>query len=85
MSGKHVPQRTCAVCRQKRDKRLLTRVVGTATGIQIDRSGKMSGRGAYLCEQADCWERAIHSPVLGNALRVTLTNEDHARLQQAKP
>ena len=85
MSGKHVPQRTCVVCRQKRDKRLLTRVVSTATGIQIDRSGKMSGRGAYLCEQADCWERAINSPVLGKALRVTLTNEDHVRLQQAKP
>ena len=82
---KHVPQRTCVVCREKTDKRALTRVVSTENGVQMDLSGKMDGRGAYLCENPFCWERAVTTDVLAKALRVTLTDEDRKRLQQAKP
>lgn len=84
-SRKHVPQRTCVICGQKRDKRSLTRVVYTTEGLQIDSTGKMEGRGAYLCEQDACWQRALTSPILGKALRMTLTDEDRQSLQQARP
>lgn len=80
---KHVPVRTCVVCREKAGKRTLTRVVRTADGVVLDSSGKMNGRGAYLCEQAACWERAISSDVLAKALKTTLTPEDRARLRDA--
>lgn len=79
---KHVPIRTCVVCREKAGKRTLTRVVRTADGVVLDSSGKMNGRGAYLCEQAACWERAISSDVLAKALKTTLTAEDRARLRE---
>lgn len=92
MSGKqqprrkfHTPQRTCVICRQKRDKRSLIRVVRTADGVQIDPTGKLEGRGAYLCENDACWERALQGQALGNALRMALSNEDRIRLQQARP
>lgn len=81
---KHVPQRTCVICREKTDKRVLTRVVSTEDGLQIDLSGKMHGRGAYLCDKSLCWERAATTDVLAKALRMTLTDEDRKRLQQAK-
>ena len=80
-----MPQRTCVICGQKRDKRSLTRVVGTEEGLQVDPTGKMKGRGAYLCEQDTCWERAMRGPALGKALRMTLTDEDRRRLQQTRP
>jgi predicted RNA-binding protein YlxR (DUF448 family) len=82
---KHVPLRTCVVCREKTGKRQLVRVVATADGVQVDPGGKMNGRGAYLCERETCWQRAIVSDVLAKALRVTLTPEDRERLKQAQP
>ena len=91
MSLKHTgqqrqqPQRTCVVCRDKRDKRQLVRLVKTAEGLQVDPTGKLAGRGAYLCDRATCWQQAIHSPVLGKALRSTLTDADRNCLQEARP
>jgi predicted RNA-binding protein YlxR (DUF448 family) len=82
--AKHVPIRTCVVCRQKAGKRQLTRVVRTPQGIQIDPTGKLAGRGAYLCDQESCWERAVNTDVLSNALKTSLTNEDRDRLRQAR-
>jgi predicted RNA-binding protein YlxR (DUF448 family) len=81
---KHVPVRTCVVCREKAGKRQLTRVVRTPEGVQLDPTGKMAGRGAYLCDQASCWERAVMSDVLAKALRAPLTSEDRERLRLAR-
>lgn len=83
--AKRVPLRTCVVCREKDNKRTLTRVVRTEQGVQVDPSGKLNGRGAYVCDRDSCWERAVVSDVLGRALRMTLTAEDRERLKQAKP
>ncbi len=83
---RHVPQRTCVVCRTTGDKRSLTRLVRTPDeGVRIDPTGKRAGRGAYLCDQGSCWERAAASDVLERALRTTLTDEDRARLRAARP
>lgn len=71
---KHVPQRMCVVCRQKFDKRQLTRIVRTAdAGVVIDLSGKQNGRGAYLCDQVACWDKVIKAPgLLNQALNTEL-------------
>ena len=84
MAIKHQPQRTCVACRQKKDKHELTRVVATETGLQIDGSGKMNGRGAYLCSNTDCWERAASTPILAQALRAEISNNDRIVLRQMK-
>lgn len=80
-----VPQRTCVVCRDKTSKRALVRLVRTDQGVLVDATGKLNGRGAYLCTRSECWDRALSSDVLNRALRVTLTAEDRERLRQAKP
>jgi predicted RNA-binding protein YlxR (DUF448 family) len=49
-------------------------------GVQIDASGKMAGRGAYLCGNPACWDKAARGEVLSKALRATITAEDRARL-----
>lgn len=81
---KHVPIRTCVVCREKAGKRQLTRVVRTADGLQVDPTGKLNGRGAYLCDQSRCWQTAAQTDVLAKALRTTLTDDDRERLRQFK-
>ncbi len=82
---KHIPIRTCVVCREKDGKRALFRVVRTQDGLQLDPTGKMSGRGAYLCINPECWERAATTDILNKALRMTLTVDDRTRLRQAVP
>ena len=55
---------------------MLTRLVMTAKGISHDPTGKKNGRGAYICSNYNCWNRAISSNLLGQALRQPLSNED---------
>jgi predicted RNA-binding protein YlxR (DUF448 family) len=73
---KRIPLRTCVVCRKTGSKRELVRVVRTpVAGVQVDASGKMAGRGAYLCRNKACWEQAGLGQRLGQALKTTLTAE----------
>ena len=79
---KHVPLRTCIACRQNRGKRELVRVVRTPdTGVKIDQTGKMAGRGAYLCRARVCWSQALSGRRLDAALKTTVTAEDRAALE----
>jgi hypothetical protein len=78
---KHVPIRTCAICRQRAGKRQFTRIVRAESGVVIDLTGKLNGRGAYLCDQMSCWERAVNTDMLAKALKTHLTDEDRARLR----
>lgn len=85
MGSKRVTTRTCVVCRRKDDKRDLTRLVRTNAGIVLDASGKLAGRGAYLCDNPACWARAAKTPVLAKALRTALTDADREIIRQHTP
>ena len=78
---KHVPQRTCVGCREVLPKRKMIRLVRTSEGVQVDPTGKLAGRGAYLHDRRECWDRALKG-ALGQALKTTLTVEDRARLEE---
>jgi predicted RNA-binding protein YlxR (DUF448 family) len=49
----------------------LIRIVRTSNGVQIDPTGKMAGRGAYLHDQRSCWDKGLKG-ALAHALRVDL-------------
>ena len=78
---KHVPQRTCVGCREVFPKRKLVRIVRTADRVQIDPTGKVAGRGAYLHDRRECWERGLKG-ALAHALKTSLTGDDRARLEE---
>lgn len=80
--GRHVPQRTCVGCRETEAKSNLMRLVRTAEGVQVDPSGRLAGRGAYVHDRESCWQSALQGP-LARALRTQLTNEEQARLMEA--
>jgi predicted RNA-binding protein YlxR (DUF448 family) len=78
---KHVPQRTCVGCGLVQPKRQMVRVVRTLSGrVEMDPTGKLSGRGAYLCKKADCWEKAMQKSALSRALKVEVVPEDKEEL-----
>ena len=79
---RHVPERTCVACRQVRPKRELIRIVRTPAGhVELDPTGKKSGRGAYLCAKRSCWEPALRKGILERELETTLLPEDRAALE----
>src|SRR5262249_34803256 len=79
---RHVPERTCIACRQARPKRELIRIVRTPQGhVEMDPTGKKSGRGAYLCAKRSCWEPALRKGRLEREFELTLLPEDRAALE----
>ena len=78
---KHLPQRTCVGCREVLPKRSLIRIVRLPGELQIDPTGKLAGRGAYLHDRRSCWERGLNG-TLAHALKVELTARDRETLTQ---
>lgn len=79
---RRIPQRTCIGCRQVEAKRSMIRVVRMPGngGIQLDPTGKLSGRGAYLHEDPACWEAALRGNRLAQALKTELSPEEREML-----
>ena len=77
---KHVPQRTCVGCREVLPKRKMIRVVRTAQGVQVDPTSKLAGRGAYLHDRRECWERGLKG-ALAHALKTALTLEERTTFE----
>ncbi len=62
-------------------KRALVRLVRLPEGVRVDPTGKLAGRGAYLHNIRNCWEKGLKGP-LAHALKVDLTPDDLDRLSQ---
>lgn len=76
MKPKKIPMRMCVGCREMKEKRDLIRIVRTPDGEAVlDPTGKRSGRGAYVCRQAECLKRSIRQKQLERQLEITLTPE----------
>lgn len=79
---KKMPQRTCMGCNEKKDKKELIRIVRLPQGeIVIDRTGKMPGRGAYLCDKTECLEKAIKTRRIERVFETKIENEIYEKLR----
>jgi predicted RNA-binding protein YlxR (DUF448 family) len=66
----------CVACREHDAKRGLYRIVRTPEGqIEPDPTGRRNGRGAYVCGQPACWEKALASGILSRALNVEIDTD----------
>lgn len=70
---KKQPIRRCVGCNAQKTKRELVRVVRTPQGeVTVDATGKLAGRGAYLCPNAACLTKARKAKRLENAFGVEI-------------
>lgn len=77
----HVPERSCVACHKKQAKRDLIRLVRTPDGeVQVDPSGKLSGRGAYLCKNVACLDLAVKTNRLNHALKTQVDASTYTHL-----
>ncbi|MCC6312817.1 MAG: YlxR family protein [Thermomicrobiales bacterium] len=73
----------CVACRGHDAKRGLYRIVRDSGGeVVFDPTGKRDGRGAYLCDNPACWERALAGGILARALKTDIDARTAADLRQ---
>ena len=78
---KKIPQRQCMGCRERKAKKEMIRVVrGTDGCVSLDFSGKLNGRGAYICPNPECLKKVQKSRALDRSLEVTIPAEVYERL-----
>ncbi len=79
---KKIPQRSCMGCNQKKEKKDLIRIVKNKEGIiNIDKIGKLEGRGAYICDSIDCLEKVKKSKRLEKVLETKIDDEFYNKLR----
>ena len=72
----------CMGCNTKKDKKELIRIVASKDGnITIDKTGKLSGRGAYICDKIDCLEKVIKTKRLERTLNTKIEDEIYNKLR----
>ena len=76
MVNKKKPARTCMACNEQKEKNELLRIVKSKEGIiEIDLTGKKSGRGAYICKNEECLDKVIKSKRLERVFEKEISAE----------
>lgn len=79
---KKQPERTCMGCNEKKSKKEFIRIVKNKDNeINIDRTGKMPGRGAYICDDIQCLEKLIKTKRLEKVFDIKISNEIYEKLR----
>ncbi|HBV98853.1 MAG: nucleic-acid-binding protein implicated in transcription termination [Peptococcaceae bacterium BICA1-7] len=78
-----IPQRMCVGCQEMKPKKELIRIVRTPQEtVEIDSTGKKSGRGAYICPRVECLQRASKEKRLEKALQRQISKEIYQILSE---
>lgn len=85
MATKKISLRMCIGCREMKPKSELDRIVKTPTGeIVIDKTNKLSGRGAYICKCGECLKKAEKTNALSHTFSVSVDREIYSRLAKER-
>ena len=77
------PLRTCISCKTMKDKSELIRIVRSPEGgLFFDRTGKANGRGAYICDNADCVAKCLKKKLLNKAFKTEVSDEVYKKLSE---
>ncbi|WP_195263604.1 MULTISPECIES: YlxR family protein [unclassified Clostridium] len=83
MKVKKIPLRMCTGCMEMKPKKELIRVVKTPEGdVSVDLTGKKSGRGAYICKDKECLEKAFKTKRLSRNLDIAIDEVIYNRLRE---
>lgn len=80
---KNLPQRSCVICRTQKNKNELLRIVKNKDNIvKVDEKGKEAGRGAYICYNKECLEKAKKNKKLEKALNTKINEEIYIEIEK---
>ncbi|MDU0894263.1 MAG: YlxR family protein [Anaerococcus sp.] len=79
---KKIPQRKCIVCGNLYDKNDLLRVVKNKDlGVVIDETGKINGRGAYICKNNECLKEVKKNNKLNRVFKQKIDDKLYEELE----
>lgn len=82
MKQKKIPLRKCISCGENKSKKELLRIVKTNDDqVLVDLTGKINGRGAYICPTKSCFELAYKTKKISRALQIEIDNELYEKLK----
>ena len=82
MKVKKIPLRMCTGCMEMKPKKELIRVVKSQDGdVSVDLTGKKAGRGAYICKNIECLEKAIKSKRIEKSFEMKVENKVYEDLR----
>lgn len=79
---KKTPMRTCIACREVKPKRELIRIVKSGTEISLDRTGKKNGRGAYICDDIECFNKLRKGKLLSRTFSCAVDESVYDKLSE---
>ena len=82
MVTKKIPLRMCIVCKKELPKKELDRIVKTDDGFVLDKTGKMNGRGSYICKDEECIKKLFKQKVLNKVFKTNITEENYSNLKE---
>lgn len=83
MSTKKVPLRQCIGCGEMKGKKEMIRILKTeAEGVVLDATGRKNGRGAYVCPNRECFQKAVKRRGLERAFKMPISKEIYESLEK---
>ena len=83
MKQRRIPLRMCLGCQEMKPKKELVRIVRDKEGnTSVDFTGKMAGRGAYVCHSAECFEKVMKFRRLDKAFSAKIDNDVYDMLKR---
>ncbi|MCI1943919.1 RNase P modulator RnpM [Clostridium luticellarii] len=83
MKQKKIPKRMCTGCMEMKPKKELIRIVKNKEGeVSVDPTGKKNGRGAYICRNIQCLEKAFKNKRLQKNLEIQIDETLYDRLRE---
>ena len=83
MKKRKIPLRKCVACNENKPKNELIRIVKDKEGnIEVDLTGKMNGRGAYICPDDECFIKAKRSKILEKTLKTHISDEIYENIKK---
>ena len=83
MQQRKVPMRKCLGCMNSKPKRELLRIVRTPEGeLKVDATGKLNGRGAYLCKDPSCFEKMVKGRKLNREFEMEIDASVYETLKE---
>ena len=80
--NKKVPLRMCIACKESKPKKELVRIVRVDDAFVVDKSGKLNGRGSYICNNSECMEKLIKQKVLNKVFKCNINTEVYENLKE---
>ena len=89
MANKKIPMRQCVGCHEMKAKNDMIRVIKTtseesedAVEIMLDTTGRKNGRGAYICKNHECFQKAKKTKALERSLKIKVSDEIYNELEK---